>query len=85
MRALVVEDEAALRDSLKTRLAEAGFTVPSGRHRHIDTEGSSRGVFLPSSFPLSPQLPLRHSVGSILSMPMYGRNASGTATDPSAC
>ena len=27
MRVLVVEDEAALRESLKARLAEAGFTV----------------------------------------------------------
>jgi two-component system response regulator PhoP len=45
MRALVVEDEAALRDSLKTRLAEAGFTVDVARD-------GDEGLFAGLEYPL---------------------------------
>jgi two-component system response regulator PhoP len=45
MRILVVEDEAALRDSLKARLAEAGFTVDVARD-------GNEGLFSGSEYPL---------------------------------
>jgi two-component system response regulator PhoP len=45
MRILVVEDEAALRDSLKARLAEAGFTVDIARD-------GDEGLFSGSEYPL---------------------------------
>src|SRR6516165_4421390 len=45
MRALVVEDEAALRDSLKARLAEAGFTVDVARD-------GDEGLFAGLEYPL---------------------------------
>jgi two-component system response regulator PhoP len=45
MRALVVEDEAALRDSLKARLAEAGFTVDEARD-------GEEGLFAGLEYPL---------------------------------
>src|SRR5215469_7200375 len=45
MRALVVEDEAALRDSLKVRLAEAGFTVDEARD-------GDEGLFAGLEYPL---------------------------------
>ena len=45
MRALVVEDEAALRDSLKARLAEAGFTVDEARD-------GDEGLFAGLEYPL---------------------------------
>ena len=45
MRVLVVEDEAALRDSLKARLGEAGFTV--------DVAGDgNEGLFAAQEYPL---------------------------------
>jgi two-component system response regulator PhoP len=45
MRILVVEDEAALRDSLKARLTEAGFTVDIARD-------GDEGLFAGSEYPL---------------------------------
>ena len=45
MRVLVVEDEAALRETLKTRLAEAGFTVD------VAADGNE-GLFAGSEYPL---------------------------------
>jgi two-component system response regulator PhoP len=45
MRILVVEDEAALRDSLKARLTEAGFTVDIARD-------GNEGLFAGSEYPL---------------------------------
>ena len=45
MRVLVVEDEAALRDTLKTRLSEAGFTVD------VASDGSE-GLFAAQEYPL---------------------------------
>jgi two-component system, OmpR family, response regulator PhoP len=45
MRVLVVEDEAALRDTLKARLAEAGFTVD------VASEGNE-GLFAGQEYPL---------------------------------
>src|SRR4030088_3619045 len=45
MRVLVVEDEIALRDSLKERLAEAGFTVD------VAADGEE-GLFAALEFPL---------------------------------
>src|SRR5215475_6171902 len=45
MRVLVVEDEAALRDTLKTRLAEAGFTVDVARD-------GNEGLFAGQEYPL---------------------------------
>ncbi|HWZ63049.1 MAG TPA: response regulator transcription factor [Steroidobacteraceae bacterium] len=45
MRVLVVEDEAALRETLKSRLVEAGFTVD------VAADGNE-GVFAGSEFPL---------------------------------
>src|SRR3984893_17958792 len=45
MRVLVVEDEAALRDSLKERLGEAGFTVDVARH-------GTEGLFAGWEYPL---------------------------------
>jgi two-component system response regulator PhoP len=45
MRVLVVEDEAALRDTLKSRLVEAGFTVD------VAADGNE-GLFAGSEFPL---------------------------------
>lgn len=45
MRILVVEDEAALRDSLKARLAEAGFTVDVARD-------GNEALFSGSEYPL---------------------------------
>ena len=45
MRVLVVEDEAALRDTLKTRLTEAGFTVD------ISADGED-GLFAGLEYPL---------------------------------
>jgi two-component system response regulator PhoP len=45
MRILVVEDEAALRDSLKARLTEAGFTVDIARD-------GEEGLFAGSEYPL---------------------------------
>ena len=44
MRALVVEDEAALRDTLKTRLIDAGFTVDVA---HDGEEGLFAGLEYP--------------------------------------
>jgi two-component system response regulator PhoP len=45
MRILVVEDEAALRESLKTHLAQAGFTVDIARD-------GDEGLFAGSEYPL---------------------------------
>jgi len=45
MRVLVVEDEAALRETLKTRLADAGFTVD------LAADGNE-GLFAGSEYPL---------------------------------
>ena len=45
MRVLVVEDEAALRDTLKTRLSEAGFTVD------VASDGNE-GLFAGQEYPL---------------------------------
>src|SRR5258705_2610303 len=45
MRVLVVEDEAALRDSLKERLGEAGFTVDVARD-------GNEGLFAGLEYPL---------------------------------
>jgi two-component system, OmpR family, response regulator PhoP len=45
MRALVVEDEAALRDTLKARLSEAGFTVDVARD-------GDEGLFAGLEYPL---------------------------------
>ena len=45
MRVLVVEDEAALRDTLSTRLAEAGFTVDVARD-------GNEGLFAGQEYPL---------------------------------
>jgi two-component system response regulator PhoP len=45
MRVLVVEDEAALRETLRTRLAEAGFTVD------LAADGNE-GLFAGSEYPL---------------------------------
>ena len=45
MRILVVEDEAALRDSLKTHLAQAGFAVDVARD-------GDEGLFAGSEYPL---------------------------------
>src|ERR1700751_5865453 len=45
MRALVVEDEAALRDTLKARLAQAGFTVDIARD-------GDEGLFAGREYPL---------------------------------
>jgi two-component system response regulator PhoP len=45
MRILVVEDEAALRETLKTRLAQAGFTVD------VATDGNE-GLFSGQEYPL---------------------------------
>jgi len=45
MRILVVEDEAALRDSLKARLTESGFTVDIARD-------GDEGLFAGSEYPL---------------------------------
>src|ERR1700751_3725322 len=45
MRALVVEDEAALRDTLKARLAQAGFTVDIARD-------GDEGLFAGLEYPL---------------------------------
>src|ERR1700755_2052628 len=45
MRVLVVEDEIALRDSLREKLAEAGFTVD------VASDGEE-GVFAALEFPL---------------------------------
>jgi two-component system response regulator PhoP len=45
MRVLVVEDEAALRETLKSRLVEAGFTVD------VAADGNE-GLFAGSEFPL---------------------------------
>lgn len=45
MRVLVVEDEAALRDTLKTRLSEAGFTVD------VASDGNE-GLFAAQEYPL---------------------------------
>jgi two-component system response regulator PhoP len=45
MRVLVVEDEAALRDSLKERLADAGFTVDVARD-------GDEGLFAGLEYPL---------------------------------
>src|ERR1700756_3762363 len=45
MRALVVEDEAALRESLQARLAEAGFTVDVARD-------GDEGLFAAREYPL---------------------------------
>ena len=45
MRVLVVEDEAALRDNLKERLAEAGFTVDVARD-------GDEGLFAALEYPL---------------------------------
>ena len=45
MRILVVEDEAALRESLKTHLAQAGFTVDVARD-------GDEGLFAGSEYPL---------------------------------
>jgi two-component system response regulator PhoP len=45
MRILVVEDEAALRDSLRARLVEAGFTVDIARD-------GDEGLFSGSEYPL---------------------------------
>src|SRR5581483_7043762 len=45
MRVLVVEDESSLRESLKTRLAEAGFTVD------VASDGEE-GLFAGVEFPL---------------------------------
>ena len=45
MRALVIEDEAALRETLRTRLAEAGFTVDVARD-------GDEGLFAGLEYPL---------------------------------
>ena len=45
MRVLVVEDEATLRDTLRTRLAEAGFTVDVARD-------GEEGLFAGLEYPL---------------------------------
>ena len=45
MRALVVEDEASLRESLQTRLGEAGFTVDVARD-------GDEGLFAGREYPL---------------------------------
>jgi two-component system response regulator PhoP len=45
MRVLVVEDEAALRDTLKTRLVDAGFTVDGA-------QDGEEGVFAGLEYPL---------------------------------
>jgi two-component system, OmpR family, response regulator PhoP len=45
MRVLVVEDEAALRETLKTRLADAGFTVD-------EAADGNEGLFAGSEYPL---------------------------------
>ena len=45
MRVLVVEDEAALRETLKTRLAAAGFTVD-------EAADGNEGLFAGSEYPL---------------------------------
>ncbi|MDE2051346.1 MAG: response regulator transcription factor [Gammaproteobacteria bacterium] len=45
MRVLVVEDEAALRDTLKTRLTEAGFTVDVA-------QDGEEGLFAGQEYPL---------------------------------
>ena len=45
MRVLVVEDEVALRDSLKEKLAESGFTVD------VASDGEE-GLFAALEFPL---------------------------------
>ena len=45
MRVLIVEDEEALRDTLKTRLAEAGFTVDVARD-------GEEGLFAALEYPL---------------------------------
>jgi two-component system, OmpR family, response regulator PhoP len=45
MRVLIVEDEAALRETLKTRLAEAGFTVDEARD-------GEEGLFAALEYPL---------------------------------
>ncbi len=45
MRVLVVEDEAALRETLRTRLAAAGFTVDQAADGH-------EGLFAGSEYPL---------------------------------
>ena len=45
MRVLIVEDEEALRDTLKTRLAEAGFTVDVARD-------GDEGLFAALEYPL---------------------------------
>jgi two-component system response regulator PhoP len=45
MRVLIVEDEAALRDTLKARLAEAGFTVDVARD-------GDEGLFAALEYPL---------------------------------
>jgi two-component system, OmpR family, response regulator PhoP len=45
MRVLVVEDEAALRESLRTRLAEAGFTVDAAAD-------GNEGLFAGQEYPL---------------------------------
>src|ERR1700685_1262217 len=45
MRVLVVEDEAALRETLRSRLAQAGFTVD------VATDGNE-GLFSGQEYPL---------------------------------
>jgi len=50
MRVLVVEDEAALRDALKARLTEAGFTVDAAADGN---EGLFAGLEYPLTSPSS--------------------------------